>query len=152
MALTARQVETTMPKEKDYKLSDERGLFLLVTPTGKSYWRMKYRTDGKEKKLSIGVYPEISLADARVKRDEARKVIMDGGDSSEKKQLEKLAKKISVVNTFRALAMEWHKHKSYGRKATQKAFWRLWRRISSRIWASALSRRFFLWRCWRFYV
>ena len=111
MALTARQVETAKPKEKDYKLSDERGLFLLVTTTGKRYWRMKYRIAGKEKKLSIGVYPEISLADARVKRDEAKKVIADGGDPSEKKQLEKLAKKISVVNNFRALAMEWHKHK-----------------------------------------
>ena len=66
MALTARQVETAKPKEKDYKLSDERGLFLLVTTTGKRYWRMKYRIAGKEKKLSIGVYPEISLADARV--------------------------------------------------------------------------------------
>ena len=93
MALTARQVETAKPKEKDYKLSDERGLFLLVTTTGKRYWRMKYRIAGKEKKLSIGVYPEISLADARVKRDEARKVIADGGYPSEKKQLEKLAKK-----------------------------------------------------------
>lgn len=60
MALTARQVETTKPKEKDYKLSDERGLFLLVSTTGKRYWRMKYRIAGKEKKLSIGVYPEVS--------------------------------------------------------------------------------------------
>ncbi|AOV98191.1 integrase [Edwardsiella hoshinae] len=112
MALTARQVEAAKPKEKDYKLSDERGLFLLVTPAGKRYWRMKYRIAGKEKKLSIGVYPDVSLADARVKRDEARKVIADGGDPSEKKQLEKRAKKIATVNTFRALAAEWHQHKS----------------------------------------
>lgn len=146
MALTARQVETAKPKEKDYKLSDERGLFLLVTTTGKRYWRMKYRIAGKEKKLSIGVYPEISLADARVKRDEARKVIADGGDPSEKKQLEKLAKKISVVNTFRALAMEWHKHKCIS------SLWKRWRRIFSRMWANAPSQKFFLWRCWRFYV
>ncbi|MGN5575952.1 Arm DNA-binding domain-containing protein, partial [Enterobacter sp. Lyrl_3] len=111
MALTARQVETAKPKEKDYKLTDERGLFLLVKTSGARYWRMKYRIAGKEKKLSIGVYPEITLAEARTKRDEARKVIAEGGDPSEKKQLEKLARKISVVNTFRALAMEWHAHK-----------------------------------------
>ncbi|MGC6030576.1 tyrosine-type recombinase/integrase [Enterobacter kobei] len=111
MALTARQVETAKPKEKDYKLSDERGLFLLVKTSGARYWRMKYRIAGKEKKLSIGVYPEVTLAEARLKRDEARKVIAEGGDPSEKKQLEKLARKISVENTFRALAMEWHTHK-----------------------------------------
>ncbi|MBL5899703.1 tyrosine-type recombinase/integrase [Lelliottia amnigena] len=111
MALTARQVETAKPKEKDYKLSDERGLFLLVKTSGARYWRMKYRIAGKEKKLSIGVYPEITLAEARLKRDDARRVIAEGGDPSEKKQLEKLSRKISVVNTFRALAMEWHTHK-----------------------------------------
>lgn len=111
MPLTARQVETARPKEKDYKLSDERGLFLLVKTSGARYWRMKYRVAGKEKKLSIGVYPDVSLAEARVKRDEARKVIAEGGDPSEKKQLEKLSKKISTVNTFHALATEWHKHK-----------------------------------------
>jgi len=65
MALTARQAETAKPKEKDYKLSDERGLFLLVTTTGKRYWRMKYRIAGKEKKLSIGVNPEVSLEKLR---------------------------------------------------------------------------------------
>lgn len=112
MALTARQVETAKPKEKDYKLSDERGLFLLVKTSGARYWRMKYRIAGKEKKLSIGVYPEVTLADARLKRDEARKVIAEGGDPSEKKQLEKLSRKISVENTFKTIAMEWHTYKS----------------------------------------
>jgi len=62
MALAARQIETAKPKEKNYKLSGERGLFLLVTATGKRCGRMKYRIAGKEKKLSMGVYPEISLA------------------------------------------------------------------------------------------
>ncbi|MEX6114966.1 Arm DNA-binding domain-containing protein, partial [Providencia stuartii] len=71
MALSARQIQTAKPKDKEYKLSDERGLYLLVKPNGARYWRMKYRFAGKEKKLSIGVYPDVSLADARVKRDEA---------------------------------------------------------------------------------
>ena len=60
MALTAR------PKEKDYKLSDERGLYLLVKTTGARYWRLKYRIAGKEKKLALGVYPDVSLAEVRI--------------------------------------------------------------------------------------
>ncbi len=112
MALSARQIQTAKPKDKEYKLSDERGLYLLVKPNGARYWRMKYRFAGKEKKLSIGVYPDISLADARVKRDEARKLLAEGNDPAEQKKLEKLAKKITVENTFKAIAIEWHTHKS----------------------------------------
>ncbi|EHI0520459.1 integrase arm-type DNA-binding domain-containing protein, partial [Escherichia coli] len=112
MALTARQVETARPKEKDYKLSDERGLYLLVKTTGARYWRLKYRIAGKEKKLALGVYPDVSLAEARIKRDDARKIISEGGDPGEKKRKEKLTQKISATNTFHALATEWHQHKS----------------------------------------
>ncbi|MFZ4168470.1 tyrosine-type recombinase/integrase [Enterobacter ludwigii] len=112
MALNARQVETCKPKDKEYKLSDERGLYLLVKPSGSRYWRMKYYFGGKEKKLSIGVYPDISLADARSRRDEARKLLTNGQDPAEKKKLDKLNRKISVENTFRALALEWYQHKS----------------------------------------
>ncbi|HGY1115936.1 TPA: tyrosine-type recombinase/integrase [Providencia rettgeri] len=112
MALSARQIQTAKPKDKEYKLSDERGLYLLVKPNGSRYWRMKYRFAGKEKKLSIGVYPDISLADARVKRDEARKLLTEGNDPAEQKKLEKLAKKITIENTFKAIAIEWHTHKS----------------------------------------
>ncbi|MEQ4658623.1 Arm DNA-binding domain-containing protein, partial [Providencia manganoxydans] len=90
MALSARQIQTAKPKDKEYKLSDERGLYLLVKPNGARYWRMKYRFAGKEKKLSIGVYPDVSLADARVKRDEARKLLAEGNDPAEQKKLEKL--------------------------------------------------------------
>ena len=75
MPLNARQIDTAKPKEKEYKLTDGGGLYLLVKPNGAKYWRLKYRFFGKEKKLSIGVYPDISLADARLKREEARKVI-----------------------------------------------------------------------------
>ncbi|VFS46953.1 Prophage CP4-57 integrase [Budvicia aquatica] len=65
----------------------------------------------KKKKLAIGVYPDVSLADARLKRDEARKALTQGTDPSEKKQQEKQAKKYTIENTFKALAMEWHAHK-----------------------------------------
>jgi hypothetical protein len=104
MPLNARQIETAKPKEKKYKLTDGGGLYLLVKPNGAKYWLLKYRFLGKEKKLSIGVYPDISLADARLKREEAQKVIALGGDPGEEKKAEKLAKKASVENTFKAIA------------------------------------------------
>lgn len=68
MPLNARQIETAKPKVNEYKLTDGDGLYLLVRPNGAKHWRLKYRFLGKEKKLSIGVYPDISLADARLKR------------------------------------------------------------------------------------
>lgn len=112
MSLNARQVETCKPKEKEYKLSDDRGLYLLVKPNGSRYWRMKYRFAGKEKKLALGVYPDVTLADARSRRDDARKLLAGGTDPAEKKKLEKLTRKISSGNTFQALALEWHQHKT----------------------------------------
>ncbi|WP_145525774.1 tyrosine-type recombinase/integrase [Yersinia vastinensis] len=111
MPLNARQIDTAKPKEKEYKLTDGGGLYLLVKPNGAKYWRFKYRVLGKEKKLSIGVYPDISLADARLKREEARKIVALGGDLSEEKKAEKLAQKANVENTFKAIALEWHEYK-----------------------------------------
>ncbi len=78
MKLNARQVETAKPKEKPYKMADGGGLYLLVKTNGSRYWRLKYRIDGKEKLLALGVYPDVSLADARAKRDDARKGIAGG--------------------------------------------------------------------------
>ncbi|EMM1628084.1 DUF4102 domain-containing protein [Klebsiella pneumoniae] len=79
MKLTARQVETSKAKDKPYKLSDGGGLYLLVNPNGSRYWRLKYRVAGKEKSLALGVYPDVSLADARQKRAGAKKVLAAGG-------------------------------------------------------------------------
>ena len=111
MPLNARQIETAKPQDKEYKLTDGAGLYLLIKPNGAKYWRLKYRVAGKEKKLSIGVYPDISLAEARLKREEARKIIASGGDPSEQKQVERQAKKINIDNTFKAIALEWHEYK-----------------------------------------
>ncbi|MEQ9998738.1 tyrosine-type recombinase/integrase [Pectobacterium versatile] len=111
MKLNARQVGTAKAKEKPYKLADGGGLYLLVNPNGAKYWRLKYRTAGKEKLLAVGVYPDVSLADARAKRDEARRLLAGGGDPSDDKKSEKQAKKLSVDNTFEALAREWHAYK-----------------------------------------
>lgn len=112
MPLTDIKVKSAKPTEKAYKLTDGGGMYLLVKPNGSKYWRLKYRFVGKEKMLSIGVYPDVSLADARQRRDEARKVLAAGGDPGEVKKADKLAQKLSTENTFEAIAREWHKQKA----------------------------------------
>ncbi|EER4686868.1 DUF4102 domain-containing protein, partial [Escherichia coli] len=95
MPLTARQVETAKPKDKIYKIADGGGLYLQVNPNGSKYWRMKYHYAGKEKKLSFGTYPTITLAEARKRRDEAKKIHADGKDPGEVKKAENLEKNLS---------------------------------------------------------
>lgn len=109
MKLTDVKIKQSKAKEKDYKLSDGRGLFLLVAKTGSKYWRMKYRFAGKEKLLSIGVYPEISLKKARKATNEARELLGEGIDPSQAKQAKVLARVESLQNNFEAIAREWHK-------------------------------------------
>ena len=75
MPLTDIKIKQAKPKEKPYKISDERGLYLEVAPSGGKWWRLKYRIEGKEKRFSLGVYPDVSLALARERRDDARKLI-----------------------------------------------------------------------------
>ncbi|MEG0432417.1 MAG: tyrosine-type recombinase/integrase [Morganella sp. (in: enterobacteria)] len=112
MTLTARQVETAKPKEKSYKLFDGGGLYLEVTAKGSRYWRMKYRFSGKEKRLAFGVFPVVTLAEAREMRNQAKKVLAAGGDPGEIKKEEKAIQKLSTGNTFEAIAREWHKSKA----------------------------------------
>ncbi|ERK07958.1 Phage integrase [Serratia fonticola AU-AP2C] len=112
MPLTDIKVRTAKPQDKPYKLTDGGGLYLLVNTNGSRYWRLKYRVMGREKLLSIGVYPDVSLAVARQKRDEARRVLAEGNDPGAVKKAEKQAKKIAAENTFEAIAREWHKAKA----------------------------------------
>lgn len=112
MALTARQVETAKPKEKSYKLFDGGGLYLEVTAKGSRYWRMKYRFSGKEKRLAFGVFPIVTLAEAREMRNQAKKILAAGGDPGEIKKEEKAIQKLNTGNTFEAIAREWHKSKA----------------------------------------
>lgn len=94
-----------------YKLADEKGMYLLVNAAGK-YWRMNYRHDGKRKTLALGVYPGVSLARAREKRDEARTLLADGIDPSAARQQRKLADRAASASSFEAVAREWHAGKS----------------------------------------
>lgn len=108
MKLNARQVEAAKSREKAYKLADGAGLYLEVVPSGSRYWRMKYRFNGKEKRMAFGVYPAVSLAQARALRDEAKKKLAEGIDPSFAKKEEKLVRDVQLNNTFQAVALEWH--------------------------------------------
>lgn len=108
MKLNARQVDAAKPREKAYKLADGAGLYLEVVPSGSRYWRMKYRFNGKEKRMAFGVYPAVSLAQARALRDEAKKKLAEGIDPSFAKKEEKLVRDVQLNNTFQAVALEWY--------------------------------------------
>jgi integrase len=94
------------PREKPFKLSDGGGLFLLVQPNATKLWRLAYRFDGKQKLLALGAYPVISLTDARIKRDAAKKLLSDGIDPSIERKVERRTAQMSRRNTFKAVADE----------------------------------------------
>jgi integrase len=94
------------PREKPFKLSDGGGLYLLVQPNATKLWRMAYRFDGKQKLLALGQYPVISLADARIKRDAAKRLLTDGIDPSIERKTERRTAQMSRRNTFKAVAEE----------------------------------------------
>jgi len=108
MAMTDMKVRTAKPKEKPYKLTDGDGLFLLITATGGKWWRFKYRFGGKEKLLSFGTYPEVSLADARGKREAARKQVAAGVDPGVVRKAQKAATIAGCENSFEIVGREWH--------------------------------------------
>jgi integrase len=101
--LTNAAMRAAKPTQKPYKLSDGGGLYLLINPNGALWWRLKYRFEGREKLLSLGVHPHISLQQARALRDDAKKAIANGTDPSAKRQ----AEKSSTANSFEAVAREW---------------------------------------------
>lgn len=108
MALTDTAVRNAKPSEKPRKLTDGKGLFLLVHPNGGKYWRLKYRIDGKEKLLALGVYPDVSLAAAREGRDQARKLLANDIDPGAFRQAQKRATKAATEDSFEAVAREWY--------------------------------------------
>lgn len=107
MALTDMTVRNAKPQDKAYKLTDSNGLFLFISPAGSKLWRFRYRFENKEQTFSIGPYPEISLSEARSKRDDARKLLVNGINPAQQKRDTKEAK--ASIRTFEAVAREWHK-------------------------------------------
>ncbi len=107
MSLTNTAIRNAKPRTKPVKLFDERGLYLEVSPAGGKWWRLKYRFGGKEKRLSLGVYPDVGLKDARDRRDASRKLLADGIDPSENRKATKSAQVDRASNSFEVVAREW---------------------------------------------
>jgi integrase len=107
MPLTDKAASSAKPREKPRRLFDGGGLYLEVLPAGGKYWRWKYRFAGKEKRLALGVYPEVSLKEARDGRDEVRRLLRQGIDPSEHRKLTQSARVQASENTFAAVAVEW---------------------------------------------
>ena len=107
MALTDTRIRNAKPKAKAYKLSDGGGMYLLVTPDGARYWRLDYRFAGKRRTLALGVYPMVTLSNARARREDARALLAKDIDPSAVKKAAKRAAKLASENTFEAVAREW---------------------------------------------
>ncbi len=122
MRLTNFDIKNAKPGEKPYKLADGGGLYLLIQPNGSKLWRFKYRFLGKERLLALGAYPLYSLAEARSKRDEAKKLLGSGVDPGAKKKQERIAAENAAKNTFGVLAAEFLEgHDTKGSAETTKA-------------------------------
>lgn len=108
MPLTDAKIRNAKTGAKPYKLADSEGMFLLIHPNGSKYWRLKYRFEGRERILAFGVYPEVSLSDARERRLQARKALANGYDPGAAKKEVKRQRAQKGEHTFEAIALEWH--------------------------------------------
>ncbi|HOX68281.1 MAG TPA: integrase arm-type DNA-binding domain-containing protein, partial [Burkholderiaceae bacterium] len=111
MPLTDTAIRKAKPGDKAIRMFDERGLYLEIAPGGGKWWRFKFRFDGKEKLLSMGTFPDISLKEARQRRDEARKLIAEGSDPSAQRKAVRHARKVATLNTVEATARAWLEHR-----------------------------------------
>lgn len=107
MPLTDTAIRNAKPQANQYKLTDEKGMYLLVNKAGK-YFRLDYRFAGKRKTLALGVYPDVKLVEARERRDEARKMIANGTDPGQTRKVQKSIQIEQAENNFEAIAREWH--------------------------------------------
>lgn len=107
MPLTDAAIRAAKPSTKTQKLSDGKGMYLEISPAGGTWWRLKYRFDGKEKRMSLGVYPEVSLKAARERRDEARRLLAEGIDPLIERTVQKAAKEERAANSLEVVAREW---------------------------------------------
>lgn len=107
MPLSDVAIRTAKPRDKPYKLADGGGMYLEISPSGGKWWRLKYRFDGKEKRLSLGTYPEVGLKEARVKREDLRRLLAAGVDPGENRRAAKAARAEALANSFEVVAREW---------------------------------------------
>lgn len=129
MPLSDSAIRAFKPKEKRYKKTDQRGLFIEIEPNGSKLWRWKYRYQGREKRISLGRFPEVSLAQARRRQEDARRILEDGKDPSLERQRAKLVASVSAENTFGGVAREYIQIKMIGDQRAEttvaKARWLL---------------------------
>jgi integrase len=121
MALTDTEIRRSKPAARPYKLSDGGGLHLLITQSGGKLWRWKYRFDGAEKLMALGRYPEVALADARERRDAARKRLANGSDPMAERMAQKTAIKVATEHTFEKIATLWLEHWGGNKSARHSA-------------------------------
>ena len=107
MALTDTAIKQLKPTDTPRKVADEKGLFLLIKPQGSKLWRWKFRHQGKEKLMALGMYPDVSLAQAREKRDDGRKLLAAGVDPMDRRREVKVAQQIAMEDSFEAVARKW---------------------------------------------
>ncbi|GHU18723.1 integrase [Betaproteobacteria bacterium] len=131
MPLTDTAIKSAKPAEKRQTMFDGGGLYLEVSPAGGKLWRLKYRFDGKEKLLALGKYPEVTLKDARERRDEARKLLANGTDPGAVKKAQKAAKLERAANTFEAVAAKWFE--KWKTEVTIKTATNQWDRLAKHI-------------------
>jgi integrase len=131
MPLTDTAIKKLKASDKPMKVSDERGLYLLVNPSGSKLWRWKYRFDGKEKVLPVGQYPDISLAQAREAREDARKLLALGSDPMAQRKAKKVARRLAVEDTFAATAKKWWESWKAARSDSHTLY--VWRRLEADI-------------------
>ncbi|PPC79923.1 MAG: integrase [Methylotenera sp.] len=120
MALNDTLIRSAKPKEKNYKLSDSGGLYIEISSGGGKWWRYKYRFEGKEKRISLGTYPDTSLSEARDKHRDARKLLAKKIDPSEDRKSLKVSNKLKATNTFELVALDWWRSHMYGKAESHK--------------------------------
>lgn len=129
MALTDIAIKSSKPRESAFKLSDGRGLQLHVTPQGSKLWRWAYRHEGKQKLMALGIYPDVSLAQARDKADLARKLLATGVDPMAARKSDKIARRLAVEDTFAAVAQKWWESWKAARSDSHTVY--VWRRLDA---------------------
>lgn len=149
MPLTDTTIRNAKPRDKPYRMFDAGGLYLEVAPSGGKWWRLKYRVDGKEKRISLGTYPDISLKDAREKRDKERKLLASGIDPGVNRKAEKASRGERALNSFEVVGREWfEKFSPHGLRHTLQKLSVDLNVIFSHGWATSQSPRSLPQSCW----